>query len=79
MCPWEQVRIAIEEQGERFVLSPADGGPPMWGAVADVTGADLFKVIVIRRANDRLLGEMANRWRSRVRIVNYATYTAPPE
>ncbi len=75
--PWEQVRIAIEEQGERFVLSPADGGPPMWGAVAGVTGADLFKVIVIRRANDRLLGEMANQVGSRVRIVNYATYTAP--
>ncbi len=77
--PWEQVRIAIEEQGERFVLSPADGGPPMWGAVAQIAGADLFRVVVIRVANDRLLGEMAKQVGSNVRIVNYATYTAPPE
>jgi PAS domain S-box-containing protein len=77
--PWEQVRIAIEEQGERFVLSPADGGPPMWGAVADVAGADLFKVVVMRVSNDRLLREMADQVGSRVRIVNYASYTAPQD
>ena len=77
--PWEQVRIAMEEQGERFVLSPADGSPPMWGAVADITGADLFKVVVMRIANDRLLREMSEQVGSRVRIVNYATYTAPQE
>jgi signal transduction histidine kinase len=75
--PWEQVRIAIEEQGERFVLSPADGSPPMWGAVAGVAGAELFKVIVMRVANDRLLREMSDQVGSRVRIVNYASYTAP--
>ncbi len=77
--PWEQVRIAMEEQGERFVLSPADGSPPLWGAVADIADTDLFKVIVIRVANDRLLREMAEQVGSKVRIVNYASYIAPPE
>lgn len=75
--PWEQVRIAMEEQGERFVLSPADGSPPVWGAVANIAGADVFKVIVMRVANDRLLREMSEQVGSRVRTVNYATYTAP--
>jgi signal transduction histidine kinase len=77
--PWEQVRIAMEEQGERFVLSPADGSPSIWGAVANIAGADLFKVIVMRVANERLLREMSEQVGSNVRIVNYATYTAPQQ
>ncbi len=77
--PWEQVRIAMDEQGERFMLSPADGSPSLWGAVADIAGSDLFKVIVIRVANDRLLREMAEQVGSKVRIVNYASYIAPSE
>lgn len=77
--PWEQMRIAMEEQGERFVLAPADGSPPVWGAAAALPGSELFRVIVVRRANEALLRAMAEQVGARVRIVNYATYVAPAE
>ena len=31
---WPEIATALQEQGERFVVAPKDGGPLIWGAAA---------------------------------------------
>ena len=41
---WPEIATALQEQGERFVIAPKNGGALIWGAAAPVPGTDVRAV-----------------------------------
>lgn len=75
--PWPQVATATQEQGERFILAPADGAPPLWGAAVAVTGSPQLRAVTLRIATPALLQDIASEAGATLRLLNFATYDAP--
>jgi signal transduction histidine kinase len=76
---WDEALTAATEQGERFLVAPASGGPPLWGAVASLPPPAPYRVLVLREAGSRLLQELGTRTGANLSVVNFRTYTAPPD
>jgi signal transduction histidine kinase len=75
---WPEIATALQEQGERFVLAPKDGGALIWGAAAPVPGTGV-SAITLKLADAALLEKLGRQVGAQLRAVNFATYHAPPD
>jgi signal transduction histidine kinase len=75
---WPEIATALQEQGERFVVAPKDGGALIWGAAAAVPGTDV-RAITLRLTDQALLEKLGAQVGAQLRAVNFATYHAPPD
>jgi signal transduction histidine kinase len=75
---WPEVATALQEQGERFLLAPKDGGALIWGAAAPVPGTDV-RAITLKLTDQALLDKLGAQVGAQLRAVNFATYHAPPD
>jgi hypothetical protein len=74
---WSEIATALQEQGERFLIAPKDGGALIWGAAAPVPGSDV-RAVTLKLTTPAVLAA----WRqvgAQLRVVNFATYHAPPD
>lgn len=78
-APWDQVRTAIIEQGERFLIAPRDGSAPLWGAAVRLPGLGELRAVVLRSASRVLLADLGRQVGADVRLTNFRTYAAPPD
>jgi signal transduction histidine kinase len=75
---WPEIATALQEQGERFVIAPKDGGALIWGAAAPVPGTDV-RAITLKLTDAALLQKLGLQVGAQLRAVNFATYHAPPD
>ncbi len=75
---WPEIATALQEQGERFVLAPKDGGALIWGAAAPVPGTNV-RAITLKLADAALLEKLGRQVGAQLQAVNFATYHAPPD
>ena len=75
---WPEIATALQEQGERFVVAPKDGGALIWGAAAPVPGTDV-RAITLKLTDQALLDKLGAQVGAQLRAVNFATYHAPPD
>ncbi len=75
---WSEIATALQEQGERFVLAPSNGGALIWGAVASLPGSDV-RVATLRLTTPELLARFGRQVGAQLRVLNFATYHAPPD
>ena len=75
---WPEIAIALQEQGERFVVAPKDGGALIWGAAAAVPGTDV-RAITLKLTDQALLDKLGAEVGAQLRAVNFAAYHAPPD
>lgn len=74
---WPAITTALQEQGDRFVVAPASGGPLIWGAAAPVAGTAV-RVVTLRLTSPALLAALGSEVGAGLQVVNFATYHAPP-
>jgi signal transduction histidine kinase len=75
---WPEIATALQEQGERFVVAPKDGGALIWGAAAPVPGTEV-RAITLKLTDQALLDKLGAEVGAQLRAVNFATYHAPPD
>ena len=75
---WPEIATALQEQGERFVVAPKDGGALIWGAAAAVPGTGV-RAVTLRLTDQELLAKLGLQVGAQLRAVNFATYHAPPD
>jgi signal transduction histidine kinase len=74
---WTQISTALQEQGERFVVAPKDGGPLIWGAAATLPGSEV-RAVTLRFSGPALLQSIGQQVGATLEVVSFATYHAPP-
>jgi signal transduction histidine kinase len=75
---WPEIATALQEQGERFVIGPKDGGPLIWGAAAAVPGTGV-RAVTLKLTDQQLLEKLGQQVGANLSAVNFATYHAPPD
>ncbi|MFI4865947.1 MAG: ATP-binding protein [Steroidobacterales bacterium] len=75
---WPEIATALQEQGERFVIAPKDGGALIWGAAAAVPGTGV-RVVTLKLTDAALLQKLGTQVGAQLRALNFATYHAPPD
>jgi signal transduction histidine kinase/HAMP domain-containing protein len=75
---WSEIVTALQEQGDRFMLAPASGGPLIWGAAAPIRGTPV-RVVTLRLSTPALLAALGSAVGADLQVVNFATYHAPPD
>ena len=75
---WPEIATALQEQGERFVIAPKDGGPLIWGAAASVPGTGV-RAVTLKLTDQQLLEKLGQQVGAQLSAVNFATYHAPPD
>jgi signal transduction histidine kinase len=75
---WPEIATALQEQGERFVIAPKDGGALIWGAAAAVPGTGV-RVVTLKLTDPALLQKLGRQVGAQLRALNFATYHAPPD
>lgn len=75
---WPEIATALQEQGERFVIAPKDGGPLIWGAAAAVPGTGV-RAVTLKLTDQQLLDQLGQQVGAQLTAVNFATYHAPPD
>ena len=75
---WAEIATAMQEQGERFMLAPKNGGPLVWGAAAPIPGSAV-RAITLKITNRALLDALGHEVGAELQVVNFATYHAPPD
>ena len=75
---WPEIATALQEQGERFVIAPKDGGPLIWGAAASVPGTGV-RAVTLKLTDQQLLDQLGRQVGAQLSAVNFATYHAPPD
>jgi signal transduction histidine kinase/HAMP domain-containing protein len=75
---WPEIATALQEQGERFVVAPKDGGPLIWGAAASVPGTGV-RAVTLKLTDQQLLEKLGQQVGAQLTAVNFATYHAPPD
>jgi signal transduction histidine kinase len=71
---WEQLLVAVTEQGERFLATGALPGIALAGAHAAVPERPGVSVVTLRRLDDAYAARLAERVGLEIRIVDYATF-----
>lgn len=74
---WREIATAIQDQGERFVIAPRNGGPLIWGAMVPVPGTSV-RAVTLRLATPAMLAALGRQVGAMLQLVNFATYHAPP-
>jgi signal transduction histidine kinase len=75
---WSEIATALQEQGERFVVAPKDGGALIWGAATTVPGTQVRAVTLILSSPARL-DALSRQVGATLQVVNFTTYHAPPD
>jgi signal transduction histidine kinase/HAMP domain-containing protein len=74
---WPEIAAARIEQGERFVIGPRAGGPPIVGAAATVTRRPGFEVLTLQALSGEALQEAGKQTGATISLQNISTYRAP--
>ena len=74
---WAEIATARTEQGERFVIGPRAGGPPLLGAAAAVTRRPTFEVLMLQTLSGEVLLEAGKQSGAAISLQNISTYRAP--
>ncbi|HEY6451990.1 MAG TPA: ATP-binding protein [Steroidobacteraceae bacterium] len=74
---WPEILTALQEQGERFVIAPKDGGPLIWGAAAQLPGSNV-RAVTLRLTTPAMLARLSHQVGAQLQVVNFSTYHAPP-
>jgi signal transduction histidine kinase len=74
---WPEVATARTEQGERFVIGPRAGGPPLLGGAATVTRRPAFEVLMLQALAGDVLVEADKQAGATITLQNISTYRAP--
>lgn len=77
--PWAELEPAIDEQGERFVLASRETGLVLSGAAVPIPGLDRYRLVAVRAVDAGVMAGLGEQLGAGLALVNYATYTAPPE
>jgi signal transduction histidine kinase len=75
---WSEIVTAIQEQGERFVIAPKNGGPLIWGAAALLPGSDV-RAVTLRLTSAAMLARLSAQVGAQLQVANFSTYHAPPD
>ena len=75
---WSEIATAIQEQGERFVIAPKNGGALIWGAAALLPGTDV-RAVTLRLTSAAMLARLSTQVGAQLQVVNFSTYHAPPD
>jgi signal transduction histidine kinase len=73
--PWNEVRTASAEQGERFLTIPTGADSPVLGAYAAVGNANL-KLYIVRELDERMARSLSERAGVPIRLINYRKFTS---
>lgn len=76
---WAEIEPAIDEQGERFVIASRDTGLVLSGAAVPIPRLGHYRLIAVRAVDADVMAELEEQVGARLELINYATYTAPPE
>jgi signal transduction histidine kinase len=74
---WPEIAAARAEQGERFIIAPHAGGPPVLGAAAAVTRRPNFEVVTLQALAGEVLIEAGKQSGASISLLNINTYRAP--
>ncbi len=74
---WPELVTARTEQGERFVIGPRAGGPPVLGAAAAVTRHPNLEVVILQSLSGEVLQEVSKQSGAAISLQNISTYRAP--
>lgn len=74
--PWLEVATANREQGERFMLAPHDGSPPLFGAAVNLPGVAGEQVILFHAASPAWLATLNPQVGAQLQLLNFVTYHA---
>ncbi len=74
---WPEIAAARAEQGERFVVGPRTGGPPLLGAAATVTRRPGLEVVMLQALSGEVLLEAGRQSGAAISLQNISTYRAP--
>jgi signal transduction histidine kinase/HAMP domain-containing protein len=74
--PWLEVATANREQGERFMLAPHDGSPPLFGAAVTLPDQSGDQVILFHAASPAWLGILGPQVGAQLQLLNFVTYHA---
>ncbi|HEX4376391.1 MAG TPA: ATP-binding protein [Steroidobacteraceae bacterium] len=75
---WAEIATAIQEQGERFLLAPKQGGDIIWGAAALLPGTSI-RAVTLKLTSPAELASLSQQVGASLSAVNFATYHAPPD
>lgn len=74
---WPEVAAARAEQGERFIVGPHAGGPPMLGAAAAVPRVPAYEVVMLQALTGEVLIDAGKQSGASITLQNINTYRAP--
>ncbi|HEY1588823.1 MAG TPA: hypothetical protein VGG00_03735, partial [Rhodanobacter sp.] len=69
---WTEIATALQEQGERFVVAPKDGGPLIWGAAATVPGTQV-RAVTLTLSSPARLDVLSRQVGAQLQVVNFTT------
>ncbi|HWW21185.1 MAG TPA: ATP-binding protein, partial [Steroidobacteraceae bacterium] len=75
---WPQIATALQEQGERFLIAPKNGGPVIWGAAAAIPGTSL-RAVTLKFTSNALLANLSRQVGAQLSVTNFAAYHGPPD
>jgi signal transduction histidine kinase/HAMP domain-containing protein len=75
---WAQIATALQEQGERFLIAPKNGGPIIWGAAAAIPGSEM-RAVTLKFTSNAALASLSRQVGAQLSVTNFATYHAPPD
>jgi signal transduction histidine kinase len=74
---WPEIAAARTEQGERFMVGPHAGGPPLLGAAASVTRHPGYEVLMLQTLAGEVLIDAGKQSGAAISLQNISTYRAP--
>jgi signal transduction histidine kinase/HAMP domain-containing protein len=75
---WAQIATALQEQGERFLIAPKNGGPIIWGAAAAIPGSEM-RAVTLKFTSNAALASLSRQVGAQLSVTNFTTYHAPPD
>jgi signal transduction histidine kinase len=75
---WPQVSTALQEQGERFLIAPRNGGAVIWGAAAAIPGTTM-RAVTLKFTSNTLLANLSRQVGAQLSVTNFAAYHGPPD
>jgi signal transduction histidine kinase len=72
--PWEQIAIAAEEQGERFMAVPSIGEHAVLGGVSSFGPNNAARLYVVRLLDERMSAVLSERVGLSIQLINYRSF-----
>ena len=74
---WPEIEVAHSEQGERFIIGPRAGGPPLLGAGVAITQQPSYEVLILQSLAGEVLREAGQQSGAAISLQNLSGYRAP--